>query len=328
MNAPIIEKPLQSRLVSLDQFRGYAIFSMILVNVLGHFQAMPWMLKHHATGFSYADLVAPVFVFVVGIGFRMSLLRRIARDGRQAAYRAAVRRYLILAGLGCLYGGLHFRAGVWDALMDIGCSGLLALPFLERSARVRLFAAAGYLALYQLIYSFTGYGEWVVSRSMNGGPLGPLSWVFMLLLGTLAGDLMLRGDRRRILWHGLVWALLLSVLGWAFRAEWPGLKLFWPFSPYMMSVPYPLYATGLAFALLIAFYLLCDVAGWRFPHLSLLGRNPLVLYLLQALLVVLVRVIFPSTLNLPRAILVFAGVYTVCYWAAWGMHRRGIIVKI
>lgn len=321
-------KSAPPRLVSLDQFRGYAIFSMILVNVLGHFHAMPWMLKHHATGFSYADLVAPVFVFVVGIGFRMSILRRIEQDGRRAAYRAAVRRYLILAGLGSLYGGLHFRAGVWDALMDIGCSGLLALPFLERSARVRLAAAIFYLTLYQTLYSYTGYGAWVVSRSINGGPLGPLSWVFMLLLGSLAGDLILQGGRRRLLLHALGWAVALSVLGWAFRAEWPGWKAFWPFSPYMMSVPFPLYATGLAFALMAGFYLLCDVAGWRIPHLTLLGRNPLVLYLLQALLVVLVRVIFPSETGVAGALLAFAGVYAACYLTAWLMHRRGIIVKI
>jgi predicted acyltransferase len=258
----------------------------------------------------------------------MSLLRRIEQDGRQAAYRAAVRRYLILAGLGCLYGGLHFRAGVWDALMDIGCSGLLALPFLERSARVRLAAAILYLTLYQTLYSYTGYGAWVVSRSINGGPLGPLSWVFMLLLGSLAGDLILQGGRRRLLLHALGWAVALSALGWAFRAEWPGWKAFWPFSPYMMSVPFPLYATGLAFALMAGFYLLCDVAGWQFPHLTLLGRNPLVLYLLQALLVVLVRVIFPSETGVAGALLVFAGVYAACYLTAWLMHRRGIIVKI
>lgn len=56
----------QGRLVYLDQVRGYAIFGMILVNILGMFDVMPWILKHHHEGFSYADHIAPLFLFIVG----------------------------------------------------------------------------------------------------------------------------------------------------------------------------------------------------------------------------------------------------------------------
>ncbi|MCK5860896.1 MAG: DUF1624 domain-containing protein, partial [Candidatus Hydrogenedentes bacterium] len=77
----------------VDQCRGYAIFAMILVNVLGLFDCMPWMLKHHQTGFSYADHIAPIFIFVVGIGFRMSFVKTVQTEGIICARKRALKRY-------------------------------------------------------------------------------------------------------------------------------------------------------------------------------------------------------------------------------------------
>ena len=71
----------KKRILSLDQYRGYAIFGMILVNYLGNFDAMPEQFRHHRDWFSYADTIAPIFMFVVGMGFRMSFGRRAAKIG-------------------------------------------------------------------------------------------------------------------------------------------------------------------------------------------------------------------------------------------------------
>lgn len=312
----------------IDQCRGYAIFGMILVNVLGMFDCMPWMLKHHHEGFSYADHIAPMFMFVVGMGFRMSFIKTAKAEGLQLARRRAIRRYCILMGLGLLYGGFSLRVGVWDALMDIGAAGMLALPFMASSAWLRLSMAAVYLALFQFLYSCTPYGNWLMHNSINGGPLGPLSWVFILLMGTFAADCIFSMPRRRMLFYFIFLAIALTLIGWALRMEWPGIKAFWPFSQFGMTAPYPVYATGLCFFTVLLFYMLCEWMAITVPHLTVLGRNPLVLYLLQAVLVLLVRIVLPSDVSLYSALLCFGFIYGTCYITAYRLYRRGRVIKI
>ncbi|MBW7865845.1 MAG: DUF1624 domain-containing protein [Candidatus Hydrogenedentes bacterium] len=313
------------RLKALDQARGYAIAGMVLVNVLGCFTVMPWMLKHHHEGFSYADHIAPLFIFLVGMGFRMSFQRRAAEKGLPGARRDALRRYGKLMGLGLLYGGFSLRVGVWDALMDIGMAGVLSLPVIHLGARARVAAAVGGLALYQALYSMTGYGAWLMGHSINGGPLGPLSWMFILLMGTLVADWLRGGNLVR---NCAAWGAALCAAGWLLRAEWPGVKAFWYFSQFGMTAPYPVYAAGLCFFTVLAFHLICDRAGFQFPLLTIMGKNPLVLYLLQAALVLVIKVAVPSSLPAWAALAVFAAVLGACYTLAWWLDHKGKIIKV
>ncbi len=137
------------RIASMDQLRGYAMFGMMVVNYLGYFKWSPpvldWLLKHHKEGFSYADTIAPLFVFVVGMGFRISLKRRIEKFGLWAARWRAAKRYLVLFLIGIAFYGPAWRIDWWDALTHIGLSGLLALPFIDKKVPVRVAAAMGYL---------------------------------------------------------------------------------------------------------------------------------------------------------------------------------------
>jgi predicted acyltransferase len=317
------------RIPSIDQYRGYAIFGMILVNFLGEFKVMPWTFKHHHAGMSYADTIAPIFMFVVGIGFRLSFQRRIECAGIWRARWEAAKRYLVLIGVGIVvYGPLEYRVDWWDALVDIGFAGLLALPFVEKGTVTRVAAAIAYLALYQLLYSLTGYGEWTMERSIDGGPLGPLSWVSMLLFGTICYDIVKAGPPKRVITHCLYWGLALALLGFALKVEWPGIKAEWPFSQRGMTAPYPLYSTGLAFLTFIPFYVLADIWGRRIPHLSVLGENALVIYIVQALLMDVHGSIVPEDSSVAMALLAFAGIYLACYAVAWKLHKDGIIVKL
>ncbi|MBM3964106.1 MAG: DUF1624 domain-containing protein, partial [Planctomycetes bacterium] len=55
-----------SRIESLDQFRGYAVASMVVVNFLGAYSITPRVLRHTNDYCSYADTVMPHFLFAVG----------------------------------------------------------------------------------------------------------------------------------------------------------------------------------------------------------------------------------------------------------------------
>ncbi len=316
------------RLGSLDQLRGYTIVGMITVNFLGEFDATPWMLKHHREGYSYADSIAPLFLFIVGIGFRLSFLRKVQKDGLWKARWSSGKRYFILTLIGIILYSPFDWHDWWDALVDIGLSGLLALPFIDRSSIVRLMAAAGYLLFFQFLFTFTPYGPYLMKHSFNGGPLGPMSWVFSLLLGTLAYDWLQVGRTSEAIRKALVWGLALSLLGWFFRLEWHGFKAFWPFSQYYMTMPYTLYSTGLAFFAFAFFLYVRDIRGVRFPHLDEFGMNPLVIYIFHILLLETHADSMDSAAQPFWFLTVFAMFYLCCYAVAWRLYRDKVFIKI
>lgn len=316
-----------ARIASLDQFRGYAIFGMILVNYLGNFPVMPETFKHHHYGFTYADSIAPIFMFVVGMGFRLSMLRRIPKLGLAKARWEAFKRYTTLVVVGVvLYGGEW--QWIWDALVDIGFAGLLAIPIVEKSAAVRVSVASVYLVLFQLLFLFSGYGEWTMPNSIDGGPLGPLSWAFILILGTLAYDWLAEGTRRAIVLRTLAWGLGLFVLGWILQVEWPGVKEAWPFTQRGMTAPYAIASTGVCFLTFLFFYQVCDVWNFRFPGLSVLGTNALTLYVVHIGMLEIGGTYVPEESGMAVALLGFTVFYLFCYGVAYRLYRDGIIIKL
>ena len=319
------------RIQSIDDFCGWAIFSMILVNYLGMFESMPWQFKHHDYGMIFADIVAPLFIFIAGMGFRHSLQHRISRAGIIAAWTHVLRRYTTLIVIGVVMYGPSPNNWCywWDALVDIGFAGILALPFMWGNTVVRVVAAAIYLATYQIIYIATGYGIWTMAHSIDGGPFGVLSWTAILLLGTIAFDLISTGDNRRIVWGCIFWGLLLCGAGWLFKIAWFGVKAEWPFTQPGMSIPYPLFATGLCFFMYLPFHFLCDIKGYRIPHFSVLGLNPLVLYIVQqALIDIHGTFIVSRHANTLTTLFGFMAFYLVCYAVARKLYNNGIVIKI
>ena len=145
----------------MDQFRGYTVAGMFLVNFLGGLAAVHSVLKHHNPYFSYADTIMPSFMFACGFSYRLSLLRRLAQAG-PGAYGRVVERSLglvlvslVVFGVG---GGFDswaemtgeapqlvvglIKADLWEVLAIIGICQIFLLPVVARSARVRFLAMA------------------------------------------------------------------------------------------------------------------------------------------------------------------------------------------
>src|SRR6476469_9935857 len=73
-----------SRLISLDVFRGMTIAGMVLVNNPGT-SPVYWPLDHAEwNGLTPTDWIFPFFLFIVGVSISISLGRR-ARAGSDAA---------------------------------------------------------------------------------------------------------------------------------------------------------------------------------------------------------------------------------------------------
>lgn len=214
---------MSDRIVSMDQFRGYTVAGMFVVNFVSGLAAIHPLLKHHNTWFSYADSIMPSFFFAAGFSYRLALLKRISRDGAQAAYRHAVVRSLALILVSVVLLGLDdpvrtwsemtpenarnligaiLKARMWNVLAIIGAAQLVILPVVAASWWVRLLTILvfmlGHLALchsfnYEFVY---GRPNWMndywgagTTRAWDGGFFGVLMWSVPMLAGTLTYDL-------------------------------------------------------------------------------------------------------------------------------------------
>ncbi len=301
-----------ARVESLDQFRGYTVAGMILVNNLGRFAALPAVLKHHNTYCSYADTIMPQFFLAVGYAYRLTLLRRIERVGRREAYGHALRRVVGLLLLGFvvhhLDGGVKtwagwqalgvsgffrmaFRREYFQTLVHIALGSLWVMPAIAAGPMVRLAWMVGSAALHVAL-SRWGYYTWVMTTpGIDGGPLGFLSWSIPLLAGSFAFDVATPGRRGRVAQLLLI-ASALMALGYGLTAVDGLLDAppfvpprdpvdLWTMSQRAGSVSYQTFAAGFSVAVYAAFVLASDVGRLRLRLFRTLGRNALVAYLLH-----------------------------------------------
>ena len=223
-----VSKPiaLPGRVGSLDQFRGYAVATMFIVNFCGDLKAIPDWIKHHDTFFSYADSIMPGFLFAAGFSYRLTMLRRVARDGAAVAYRHAVFRGLGLVAVSLAMYGFNgviakswnditpsqvwdffaglLKANLWETLAIIGVSQIVVLPFISARTPVIVLGMLGLLVGHMLFsYSFNfafifGQPNWMDAYwgaakqgCWDGGIFGTMSWGAIMLAGALAHDLVI-----------------------------------------------------------------------------------------------------------------------------------------
>lgn len=218
--------PSPGRIKSLDQFRGYAVAAMFIVNFCGSLKAIPDWIKHHDTYFSYADSIMPAFLFAAGFSFRLTMLRRIPRDGAIKAYLHAVYRGLGLVAVSLVMYGFNdsfvktwkdvtpdsvwefaagmIKANLWETLAIIGVSQIVVLPFIARKTWVVVLGMIGLLVAHMLLtYGFNFafmFGQpndlnayWGAAKQScwDGGIFGTLSWGAIMLGGALTHDIVI-----------------------------------------------------------------------------------------------------------------------------------------
>ncbi len=232
-------RPASNRIASLDQFRGYTVAGMFLVNFLGGYVATPIVLTHTNAFCSYADTIMPQFFFAVGFAFRLTFGRRAQTEGLGRAYGHVVRRLLGLALVALVVYNAptvartwqdfldkgpaqalwHSLRGTWfQTLMHIAVTSLWITPVIRASAGVRI-AYMIFSAVLQVVLSHWFYFHWVNGVSdgitgVDGGILGFLGWTIPTILGTLACDAVTGAGRPRLA-AVLVWGVLLMAGGWA-----------------------------------------------------------------------------------------------------------------
>src|SRR3954453_19505276 len=112
------------RIASMDQFRGYTVAGMFVVNFLGGLAAIPSVLKHNNNYFSYADSIMPSFLFAAGFSYRLSSLRRLGRGGAGAVWRHGLGRGLALVLVSLAMYGAEALGGTFKSFADLDPEGV------------------------------------------------------------------------------------------------------------------------------------------------------------------------------------------------------------
>jgi predicted acyltransferase len=311
----------QKRLISLDQFRGYTVFGMLLVNFVGGYKSLPSTLSHHHTYCSYADTIMPQFLLAAGFAARLTWQR-------EPRVRRIIVRTLGLMIVGLLLYGIDGRVTSWSQLQELGLSGFLqqafqrnyfqtlvhialvglwVWPVLGCSAWIRTFWMIGSALLFHLVSEYGGYYSWVMKRpGIDGGPLGFLTWTIAYTIGTLACDWVMNSSLRGSIRKLLVGGAVVMLIGYGFSClnhlappnsqsignftlieppfQPPSEPVnIWTMSQRAGSVSYITFASGFGLAVLALFVAVCDGFHVRWSYLDLFGQNALAAYIIHSL---------------------------------------------
>lgn len=300
----------------IDALRGFTMFWIIGADDLVHavrniharglLKKLGRQLQHKPwEGFTFYDLIFPLFLFIVGISIALSLPRLVEKEGRAGACRHILWRGLVLFALGLFYNG-----GVSDGFYDtryLGvlqrtavCYALASFAFMTLRPRGLWAWFVGILLGYWAILALVpvpGYGppsferainlvDWFDQHYLPGGlyainhdPEGVISTlpaVSTCLLGVLAGILLkspIVPEARKLRIFALGGAAMVA-LGFLWGLRFPVAKELWTSS-------FVLVAGGYSCVLLAVFYWVIEVKGfrrWAQPFVWL-GLNSILIYL-------------------------------------------------
>ena len=296
-----------TRLVSLDVFRGITIAGMTLVNNPGTWAHIYWPLEHAEwSGWTPTDLVFPFFVFIVGVATPLAFARRVEAGGTMRdLYWKIIRRTLIIFAVAMILAGFpHYHLstiripGVLQRLAV--CYLVASIIYLKTRPRTQIIIALVLLVLYCLVmthFSAPGFpsgdlskegslasyidrivfGPHVWSQGKVYDPEGLLSTIPSIctaLFGVLAGQ-WLRSDKtdyEKV--AGLFFAgACCIVIGWAWNPFFPINKALWTSS-------FVFFTGGMALQFLAFCYWLIDIKNfkaWAKPFV-VFGVNAIALY--------------------------------------------------
>ena len=211
----------KKRVLSLDAFRGFTIAAMLLVNFPGNGDHVYFQLQHTIwNGLSFTDLIAPFFLFIVGvsISFSYAKIKNEVTD-KKPIYKKILLRSLKIFAVGMflnLMPFFNFNEIRWTGTLHRIAIVFLASSFifLNTNWKQQAIIASGILILYWIVMlaiPTPGVGEvvlepgrniaaWVDSKLLPGkmwqgtwdpeGILSTFPSIVTCIFGMLAGTLL------------------------------------------------------------------------------------------------------------------------------------------
>jgi predicted acyltransferase len=305
------DSSVQSRLLSLDFFRGFTMFLLIAEytrlfgymivpefsgTIIGKIGAQ---LHHHPwNGLRFWDLIQPFFMFIVGVAMPLSYAKRIKKgESHSAILKHILLRCLLLLLLGwwiyCVPAGkIVFR--FQNVLAQLSVTILIAFLIIRKPAITQLLISLGLIGLMEFIYRifwidgfnqpFTpdqNFGAWfdmLIAGELSGGhwvSINAISTAAHTIWGVLAGKLLMSNRTHRNKLFVLVATGVAGlVIGYALNPVTPIIK--------RISTSSFVFASGgwTILALALSFWLI-DMLKFRKGILffAIVGMNPLFIYL-------------------------------------------------
>lgn len=319
-----------TRLLSLDAFRGITIAGMVLVNNPGSWDAIYPPLDHAEwNGWTPTDLVFPFFLFIVGVAITLSLGKRVEAGGpKRGLYLKILRRAALIFVIGLILNTFPFYdfvKGEWLDPNTIRIMGVLqriaicyliaSLMFLHTDWRQQVVIAIGLLLIYWFLMTFIDvpgclttsvdlkpcnlaayidrsiFGEnHMWSQSKVYDPEGLLSTI-PALGTTIVGMLCGHWLRRERADNDKVASIFFfGVLLVAIGWIWS----FWfPINKRLWTSSYVVFTAGLALCFLGSCYWLIDIkkyVAWAKPFI-IFGANAIALYIGSEIIAVILGVV-------------------------------------
>jgi predicted acyltransferase len=368
------------RFLALDVFRGLTICFMIIVNTSGNGPTTFAPLEHAAWhGFTPTDLVFPSFLFAVGNAMSFVMLKWQTKTQSEVVGKILKRTVLIFL-LGYLmywfpffkldkaYHILPFPIGhtrILGVLQRIAlCYGIAAFLFYYLKPKTVVVISAGLLLLYWGLlawlgepghaYTMKGNFGMVIDKLLLGeahmyhgegiafepeGLLSTLPSIGNVVAGFMVGRfIQQKGNSYEMLTKLLLAGAVLLCIAFCWNYLLPVNKKLWTSS-------FVLYTVGLDCLILAAVIYTIEFLNKRnwTPFFEVFGKNPLFIYLLSEVGVIILYMIPVGKISLfswlYRHVFSLAGAYTgallfaitwmlFCWLAGYFMDKKKIYVRV
>jgi len=310
---------VDERLLSLDTLRGFDMFWIIgggaLLSSLANATGWNWLevtahfMHSHSQweGFSFYDLIFPLFMFISGVAIPYALISLQEKGvDNNILFKKIFKRMVLLFLFGLVYNGItkngFSEIRVLSVLSQIGIAYFFASLIMIHTSKIsaRLLWLTGILsaiAVLQFLIPIPGFGAgvftpegsinaWIDQHFLPGrliyktydpeGILSIVSATSITLMGALAGLLLrdknyTQNKKTSIL---LISGASLVLIALLLSPIYPIIKKIW-------TVPFNMLTSGISFLLLAIFYYIIDVKMWRgwILFFRVIGLNSITIYM-------------------------------------------------
>jgi len=317
-----------TRLLSLDAFRGFTVAGMLLVNNPGDWGAIYKPFEHADwNGCTFADLIFPFFLFISGISITYALgSKKETVQEHLPLIKKIFKRSAILFGLGLV---LAFIPYIFQdpvkAVQTFRIPGILqrialvyfacALLFLKTNWKQQLYIFIALLIGYWVIMTLVpvpGYGAanldketnigawidrliltenhlWIYSKTWDPeGILGTFPSIATGISGLLTGSLL---RNQNIPERKKILCILIA--GFVVHLIGKALEPAFPINKSLWTSTFVLYTSGFAMMVFSAFYWVIDMKGFRAWSIPLLayGTNAITAFFTSMLAAKILNVV-------------------------------------
>lgn len=275
------QKENSERYLSLDYFRGFSVFLMILCNLVPLYSKnVPLFLQHGREDiFLFGDLGAPFFLFIMGVALGISVHRRtVWGETHEEIFKRVLRRTLLLFIIGLVLDATVFRTLLtWGVLETLAVSYFVSYILIRNRIQTQILFVLAMYAIYASLSSMENIIQFIRSAP-HGGPLSFLSWAPITIFGVLCGDRLVKNKRDYNKFLLLTGASLM-LLGYF-------LSFKIPFNKRIVSVSYSIFSSGASVILFLLFYHLVEMRNSKgavklFSPFRVFGINALIVWILQ-----------------------------------------------